>query len=88
MPACLASCGTGSPAPAVCSVTSGMFSGSAPSRKRDSNSASACSAAAREWKRAMISCASATLASRGLRPSAHSRFSAAISAIGRNDSSS
>jgi hypothetical protein len=64
-----------------------MSSGNAPWRNRASNSASAWSAAAREWKRATISCASATFASRGLRPSAHSRLSAATSASGRNDSS-
>ncbi len=86
-PACFASCAIGIPAPAVASVTSGMFSGSAPSRNRDSNSASAASAAAAEWNRATISFASSTFASRGLRPPSHSRLSAAISSCVRNDSS-
>ena len=43
-PACFASCAIGIGVPPVCSVTSGIVSGSAPSRKRASNSASAASA--------------------------------------------
>ena len=87
IPACFASWAIGRPAPAVASVTSGMLSGSAPCLNLASNSASACSAAACEWKRATISCASATFASRGLRPSAHSRLSLATSSGDRKESS-
>ena len=50
-------------------------------------SCSAASAAAAEWKRAVISLASITLASFGLRPPATSAFSAAISASPRKLSS-
>ena len=83
MPACFASCAIGSPAPLVAQRDLGhALRAARRPRKRASNSASAASAAACEWKRATISCASATFASRGLRPSAHSRLSAAISSCG------
>ena len=73
---------------AVASVTSGMSSGQRAVAEPRLEFGQRVPAAACEWKRATISCASTTLASRGLRPSAHSRFSLAISSSGRNDSSS
>ena len=83
-PACLSKAPMPSGAPL--SVSSGMSSGTPP-LARSWKSCSAASAAAALWKRAVIYLASSTLASFGLRPPSTSRFKAAISASGRNDSS-
>src|SRR5262245_42592778 len=64
-PACFSSCAMPSGAPD--SVTSGISSGTPP-LLRLTKSCSAASAAAASWKRAVISLASSTLASRGFRP--------------------
>ena len=67
-------------------LTSGMTSGTPPAA-RFWKSCSAASAAAEPWKREVISRASITLASLGLRPASTSDLSAAISASERKLSS-